>query len=203
MEKGLFALLLWCFGFGFLFDDLRSHFLEKSPPAKGLSQLRGADSDPLVSPDPYIRIGHMDAFAYELYSLDHTAIQTVSTFPPGAVLVSIVFRLSTVLFTVTAGAVPSLVSFNAQKRTGFVANLSFRPRRSPVPILSVLLVWPVVRSASTRVTVLKAIVEAPVDALDMVRFSVIAAPEISVPVILMLPDVEALKVAIMFRGTSG
>lgn len=54
--------------------------------------------------------------------------------------------------------------------------------------------WPILSACNRSVSE---------EALDMVRFSVIAAPEISVPVILMLPDVLALNVAMRFLGTSG
>jgi len=128
--------------------------------------------------------------------------QILVAFPAGALDVSIVFRLRTVLETVTDGAVDSRVPFRAQKITVLVANVVLMPRRSPVPSLNCAVVP--VQVPSTLVTVLKALVLAliPVSPAQ-VRFSVIATPSKSVPVSLRLPVVLVFIVPMMFLGTSG
>ncbi len=80
--------------------------------------------------------------------------------------------------------------------------LAIQAEKIPVPILA----WAVfvVVVASIRVTVLNALVDAltPVAAVQ-VRFSVMAAPLISVPVSFRAHVVDAFIVAMMLRGTSG
>ena len=117
--------------------------------------------------------------------------------------VSIVHRLTSVLLTVTEGAVASLVPPNAAMNIVLVGPIvALIPNRSPVPRINCAVF--VVQVPSTLVTVLKALVlDFAPDAAAHVRFSVIVSPLMFVPVSMRDPLVLVFIVAMMFRHTSG
>ena len=125
------------------------------------------------------------------------------TAPPGAVDVSIVHRLTSVLLTVTDGAVASLVPPTAAMKTVLVGPIvALIPNRSPVPRINCAVF--VVQVPSTLVMVLNALVlDFAPDAAAHVRFSVMVSSLILVPVSFRLPLVLVFMVAMIFRHTSG
>ena len=128
--------------------------------------------------------------------------QIFVTFPPGAVLVSMVLVANDVDDTVTVGAVASFVSLRAARSTVLVASLLFKPSLSLVPIFTVTVPTVVVALISETVLNALAVVTA-VELAEKFAHSVIAAPEMSVPVSLMVVVTVPDGVTNMHRGTSG